>query len=209
MTNSPENTFNFSGDKLELLDLLLADEGLAEETAVPTISPRPASNEPLPLTFAQQRLWFLEVLSPGGSLFNTPLAMRLTGRLDDSALAKACQALVQRHEGLRTTFTAVDGTPQQIIHPDWPVTLYAVAVTEDEMETVLQTAVQQPFSLEKEPPLRFHLLRCSPTEHILLIVFHHIIFDGWSANIVLDELATFYEAFSSGSHLPCQNCPFK
>ena len=196
MTNSPENAFNFSGEKLELLDLLLADEGLAQETAVPTISPRSASNEPLPLTFAQQRLWFLEALSPGGSLFNTPLALRLTGRLDDSALAKACQALVQRHEGLRTTFVAVDGTPQQIIHSDWPVTLHAVEVTTDRVETVLQTAVKQPFSLEKEPPLRFHLLRCSPTEHILLIVFHHIIFDGWSANIVLNELAAFYEAFS-------------
>ena len=195
MTDLPTNTFNFSGDKLELLDLLLADEGLAETAVIPAIPPRPQTKNPLPLSFAQQRLWFLETLTPGSSLFNTPLALRLTGQVDEPTLTQACQALVQRHESLRTTFTAVSGTPQQIIHEKWPVVLQKMDVVADDAEMVLQTAVQQPLDLEKGPLLRFHLLRLNKTEHVLLLVFHHIIFDGWSAGIILDELATFYDAF--------------
>ena len=81
MTDLPNSTFNFSGDKLDLLDLLLADEGLAETAVMPAIPPRPQADEPLPLSFAQQRLWFLQALTPDSSLFNTPLALRLRSRL--------------------------------------------------------------------------------------------------------------------------------
>ncbi len=196
MTDQSSSAFSFSGDKLELLDLLLADEGLAETAVAPTIPPRLQTGEPLPLSFAQQRLWFLEALTPGSSLFNTPLALRLTGQFDEAALAQACQALVQRHESLRTTFTAVSGTPQQLIHDDWPVTLDKISASVDALDAVLQTAVQKPFDLEAGPLLRFHLLRLGPTEHILLLVFHHIVFDGWSAGIVVDELVALYEAIS-------------
>ncbi|MCP4415555.1 MAG: amino acid adenylation domain-containing protein, partial [Chloroflexi bacterium] len=186
-----------TADKLELPDLLLADEGLAE-TAVPTILPRPQTDDPLPLSFAQRRLWFLQEMTPGSLLFNTPMALRLEGKLDESALGQACQALVERHENLRTTFTAVSGIPQQIVHDSWQVELHKKRVSTEESDNVLQTAVQQPFDLENGPLLRFHLLRLSPTEHILLLVFHHIIVDGWSVGIMLDELTAFYDAF-------CQN----
>ncbi|MAT96285.1 MAG: non-ribosomal peptide synthetase [Anaerolineaceae bacterium] len=204
MTDLPNSTFNFSGDKLDLLDLLLADEGLAETAVTPAIPPRPQADEPLPLSFAQQRLWFLQALTPDSSLFNTPLALRLTGTLDEAALAQACQALVQRHESLRTTFTAVSGTPQQIIHENWPVTLDKISVSTDELDAVLRTAVQHPFDLEKGPLLRFHLLQSGENEHILLLVFHHIVFDGWSAGIVVDELVALYGAISRKQqpHLP-------
>ncbi len=175
----------------------MADEGLAETAVTPTIPPRAQEDQPLPLSFAQQRLWFLDALTPGSSLFNTPLALRLTGRLDETALTQACHALVQRHESLRTTFTAVAGTPQQIIHDKWPVTLNKMSVSADELDDVLQTAVQHPFDLEKGPLLRFYLLQLEEDEHILLLVFHHIIFDGWSAGIVVDELVTLYEAISN------------
>jgi amino acid adenylation domain-containing protein len=208
MTNYIGTSFEFSGDKLELLDLLLAEEGLAE-TAVPIISLRPKTDDPLPLSFAQQRLWFLGELTPGSPLFNTPMALRLNGQLNEPVLAQACQALVQRHESLRTTFTAVSGTPQQIIHDSWPIVLHQEVVAAEDVEIVLQTAVQQPFDLEKGPLLRFHLLRLSETEHILLFVFHHIIFDGWSAGIVLHELTTFYDAFCHDQQPDLPNLPIQ
>ena len=195
MTNKLNNGFNFSGEKLELLDLLLSDEGLVETVTIPTIPPRLQTNDSLPLSFAQQRLWFLETLAPGSPLFNTPLALRLTGQLNEAVLLQSCRALVQRHESLRTTFTAVSGTPQQIVHDDWPVTLEKIDVVANALDVALQTAVQQPFDLGNGPLLRFHLLRRSDTEHILLLVFHHIVFDGWSASIILDELIVFYHAF--------------
>ncbi|WP_420630863.1 amino acid adenylation domain-containing protein [Candidatus Leptofilum sp.] len=161
-----------------------------------TILPRPAAADPLPLSLAQQRLWFLEALSPGTALFNTPLALRLSCVLDETALAQACQALVDRHEGLRTTFTAVSGTPQQIIHNRWPITLETMQVTTDSLDELMQTAVQRPFDLEKGPLLRCHLLQSSSTDHILLLVFHHMVFDGWSAKVVVDELVALYETFA-------------
>ncbi|MCB9010120.1 MAG: amino acid adenylation domain-containing protein, partial [Ardenticatenaceae bacterium] len=191
----PNDSFNFSDNKLELLDLLLADEGLAETAVIPTIPPRQQTGQPLPLSFAQQRLWFLDTLSPGSALFNSPLLLRLTGQLNETVLAQACQALVQRHEGLRTTFTAVSGTPQQIVHDEWPVTLEKMTVSADELDTLLQMLVQRPFDLQNGPLLRFHLLQQGESEHLLLIVFHHIVIDGWSVDIVLDELVEFYSAF--------------
>ncbi|MCB8949264.1 MAG: amino acid adenylation domain-containing protein [Ardenticatenaceae bacterium] len=195
MAEQTKSFFDLSDDKLALLDLLLEDEGVANSAAGSAILPRPQTDDPLPLSFAQQRFWFLEALTPGSSLFNTPLALQLTGQLDLSALAQACQSLVDRHESLRTTFTAVSGTPQQVIHPVWPIDLVPREVMAEELDAVLQTAVQQPFDLEEGPLLRFHLLRQSEAEHILLIVFHHIVFDGWSASIVVDELVTLYEAY--------------
>jgi amino acid adenylation domain-containing protein len=192
-TNS---SFKLSADKLELLDLLLADEGLIEAPAALTISPRPHSSDPAPLSFAQQRLWFLEALVPDSGLYNTPMVLQLNGRLDETVLAQACQALVQRHESLRTTFTAVAGIPQQLIHKTWSVTMESHTAPADGVEAALQTAVQLPFDLENGPLLRFHLFHVSPTEHFLLLVFHHIIFDGWSANIILDDLVALYEAFN-------------
>lgn len=197
MSEKINKGFNFSGEKLELLDLLLADEGMAE-TAVPAIPLRPQTDDLPPLSFAQQRLWFLCQLTPDSPLFNTPMALRLTGTLDESALEQACAALLQRHESLRTTFMAVSGQPKQIIHDSWPVVLHKAAVSVDEVEDVLQTAVRQPLNLEKGPLLRFHLFQINQTEHILLLVFHHMVFDGWSAALILDELSAYYDAF-------CQN----
>ncbi|WP_420643162.1 non-ribosomal peptide synthetase [Candidatus Leptofilum sp.] len=195
MTDQLNNLFDLSEDKLALLDLLLADEGIEDSVSIPNITPRADLGVPVPLSFAQQRLYFLETLSPGTALFNTPLALRFTGKLDRVSLTRACQTLVQRHENLRTTFTAVSGTPQQIVHKEWPVTLETIQATVDSPEELLKTAMQRPFDLAKGPLLRFHLLQCSQTEHVLLIVFHHIIVDGWSVDVVVDELATLYEAF--------------
>lgn len=198
MTNRPDNRFNLSEEKLELLDLLLADEGIAETAPTFAIPPRPKTRDPLPLSFGQQRLWFLETMTPGSSAYNSSLPLRLTGQLNEQVLARACQALVQRHESLRTTFTAVSGTPQQMIHDQWSVKLETIDLSDAEDEVVaatLQTAVQNPFDLENGPLVRFHLFRLNDQVHIFLLVFHHIVFDGWSAGIVLDELATCYDAY--------------
>lgn len=196
MTDQPNKAFHFSEEKLALLDLLLADEGLAS-MAVPTISPRLQTDELVPLSFAQQRLWFLETLTPGSTLFNTPLALRLTGQLNEAVLAQACQALVQRHESLRTTFTAVSGTPYQHIHENWPIHFEEMELqdaTAVQLEAALQTAVRLPFDLEKGPLLRFTLCHIGAEAHILLLVFHHIVFDGWSAGIIIEELTATYDA---------------
>ena len=199
MTDQADNLFNLSADKLELLDLLLADEGLADVPSTPAIVPRSETNDPLPLSFAQERLWFVETLTPGSSLFNTSLPLQLKGQLNEVALQQACQALAERHESLRTTFTAVSGLPQQIVHSVWPVLLDCVdlsGIPQEAIEGKLRTAVQQPFDLEKGPLFRTHLFRLGATEHILLLVFHHIVFDGWSAGIILKELVALYEALS-------------
>ncbi|MCB8941848.1 MAG: amino acid adenylation domain-containing protein [Ardenticatenaceae bacterium] len=212
MTDQDNSLFDLSDDKLALLDLLLADEGIEDSPSVPTILPRSQPETAVPLSLAQRRLYFLEMLTPGTALFNTPLALRLTGELDVAALTQACQALVQRHESLRTTFTAVSGTPQQIIQETWPITLENLPKSAD-VDEVLATAVKQPFNLENGPLVRFHLLQNSPTDHSLLLVFHHIVVDGWSAGVVFDELVTLYEAFAQNRQpdlpeLPIQYADF-
>jgi amino acid adenylation domain-containing protein len=183
-------------------------------SALPSLAPQPRGDGPLPLSFAQQRLWFLEQLEPGTALYNLPSALRLEGPLDTGALERAFTELVRRHESLRTTFQAHQETPTQTVSPPTPVTLTRVdlsalpaAEREAEALRLFKEEVLRPFELSQGPLLRTTLLRLSATEHVLVLVMHHIISDGWSMNVLVQEMAALYAAFSQGKPSPLPALP--
>ncbi|MBD2076663.1 amino acid adenylation domain-containing protein [Phormidium sp. FACHB-592] len=158
-----------------------------------------------PLSFAQQRLWFLYQLTPGNPFYNVPAAIRLTGTLDQTALERSFQAVVRRHAALRTTFTTHEGQPVQVVEPDITVelavvNLQAVAVSDRErISQQLATAeAQHPFNLTTDPLLRVTLLQFDSSESVLLLTMHHIVADGWSLGVLIKELAYCYTAFVEG-----------
>ncbi|HEY0736197.1 MAG TPA: condensation domain-containing protein, partial [Herpetosiphonaceae bacterium] len=159
----------------------------------------------LPLSFAQQRLWFLDQLTPQSAAYIMPLAFRLHGALDVAALQSSLNALVARHEALRTTFQLHDGEPVQVIAPPQPLPIRVLdlqAQPAPERAAQVQQWVQQvattPFDLEEGPLLRVTLVRVAATEHVLLLSMHHIITDGWSLGVLLRELSVLYTAHVSG-----------
>ncbi|RKH11913.1 amino acid adenylation domain-containing protein, partial [Corallococcus sp. CA053C] len=173
-----------------------------------------ARTGPLPLSFAQQRLWFLDQLKPGDASYNLPAALRLSGALDVEALRRAFEELVRRHEPLRTTFPTLHGTPHQRIHPPPTWSLPRVDLThlpEDARETeARQRALQdaeQPFALAGGPLLRTQLLKLDAQEHVLLVCMHHIVSDGWSMGVLVREIAALYPAFLRGQPSPLPELP--
>nr|WP_244239402.1 non-ribosomal peptide synthetase [Corallococcus carmarthensis] len=182
---------------------------------------RPSSHEgALPLSFAQQRLWFLDQLTPGDASYNIPTALRLTGRVDVESLRRAFEALVARHESLRTTFHEHQGQATQHIHAPGAWTLPRIDVSnlpEEQREAEARRRVaedaHQPFHLERGPLLRTALVRLGEAEHLLLVTMHHIVSDGWSMGVLVRELVTLYAAFTQGaapalSPLPLQYADF-
>ncbi|MGH3612743.1 MAG: condensation domain-containing protein, partial [Pseudonocardia sp.] len=159
----------------------------------------------LPLSFAQQRLWFLEEFAPGQSGYVSTLALRLRGELDVDALSVAVSGLVARHESLRTTFETVDGRGVQVVHPPSVVSVPVVDLSElaaDERDAqlrqVVATEISQPFDLGRGPLLRLSVLRLSAAEHVMTVAMHHIITDGWSMGVLMAELGVFYSAAVRG-----------
>ncbi|NBD14539.1 amino acid adenylation domain-containing protein, partial [Corallococcus sp. c25j21] len=155
-----------------------------------------------PLSFAQQRLWLLDQLRPGSAAYNIPTALRLKGALDGAALRRAFEALVARHETLRTTLFQQQGQPAQRIHSPATWTLPLVdlsalpeAQREEEARRLAAEEAQRPFDLGVGPLLRTSLVRLSEAEHVLLVTMHHIVSDGWSMGILVREMVAFYEAF--------------
>ncbi|HEX8650844.1 MAG TPA: amino acid adenylation domain-containing protein, partial [Pyrinomonadaceae bacterium] len=168
----------------------------------------------LPLSFAQQRLWFLDQLDPHDSSYNIPTAMRLKGRVSIKPLERALTEIIRRHEVLRTTFALVDGQPVQVISEAEAVSLSKIdlgelpAVSrEAEAQRLAGEEAQRPFDLERGPLLRATLLRLAEEEHLLLLTLHHIISDGWSTALLLRELSILYDAFSRGMPSPLPELP--
>jgi amino acid adenylation domain-containing protein len=171
---------------------------------------------PLPLSYAQQRLWFLEQLEPNGAVYNLPLAWRFTGDLNVLALEQSLGEMVRRHEILRTTFASVDGQPVQVIASDLTLPLPVVdlqALPASEREAAVQRLAieeaQQPFDLAIGPLVRAILLRMSDEDHVLLVTLHHIIFDGWSVEVFWRELTTVYTAICTGQPLSLPALPLQ
>jgi amino acid adenylation domain-containing protein len=165
--------------------------------------------QPLPLSFAQQRLWFLDQLEPGSALYNIPLALRLRGALDRTALSTALNEVIRRHEVLRTSFVITDDQPVQVItatmHLTLPVTdLSDLSESEREAEVkrIAADEAAQPFDLSAGPLLHARLLRLNVEEHVVLLTMHHIISDGWSMGVLVREVSALYAAFSSGQPSP-------
>src|SRR6185295_1127773 len=150
---------------------------------------------PLPLSFAQQRLWFFEQLEPDSPMYNCPGAVRLIGRLEIKAFEQALNEVIRRHESLRTTFTTRAGEPFQLINAPWRLTAAVIdlsgldeATRESACSQLILSESVRPFDLEHGPLLRVTLLRLSAEEHVALLVMRHIISDGWSIGILIDEV---------------------
>ncbi|MHC5675049.1 non-ribosomal peptide synthetase [Nostoc sp.] len=166
------------------------------------------------LSFAQQRLWLLDQLNPGNHTYNISVAIHLKGLLDVRALDQSLREIMRRHEALRTTFTAVDGQSLQVIASDLKWTLAIVSLRElfeterqQESQRLITESVQQSFDLASGPLLRAVLQQLSKIEHILLLTIHEIVGDDWSLGVLLQELATLYEAFSNGLPSPLVELP--
>jgi amino acid adenylation domain-containing protein len=163
------------------------------------IARRPPDLTVVPLSYPQQRLWFLERLGVTGSAYNTPLAVRLFGNLDVPSLSRALNEVVQRHEILRTNFLEQDGVGVQVVGSPWQFCLQAHDVPESDLRRRVREEVALPFDLEKDRLLRVVLLRLGPQDHVLVLTLHHMIIDGWSLDLLMRELSTLYEGFAAGS----------
>jgi amino acid adenylation domain-containing protein len=167
-----------------------------------------ATHPPLvtfPASFGQERLWFLDRLQPGSSFYNVGIGLRLLGRLDVTALTWSLNALLERHEGFRTTFAWRPEGPVQVIAPELSLELTVVDVPgespgerEQEMWDRLRQAAGQPFDLEQGPLFRAWLWRVAAEDHVLCLSFHHIIFDAWSQGILLQDLTALYRSCVAG-----------
>ena len=208
-----QDTDELSSDQADLLDLLL-ERQLGTANALQEMQPQPRPIEGtvrLPASWAQQRLWFFEQLQGGSAAYNIPLALRLQGRLNLSALRGALDRVVQRHEVLRTIFVSVEGEPQQQIAREAGFDLALVDLSscaQDERAAELQRhvehEVQGPFDLTVGPLIRGRLLRLHSEDQLLLITMHHIVSDGWSAGVLMSEIAELYGAFDGDRPDPLQ-----
>ncbi|HEX6288482.1 MAG TPA: condensation domain-containing protein, partial [Herpetosiphonaceae bacterium] len=156
-----------------------------------------------PVSFAQQRLWFIEQLAPGTAAYNIARTIRLKGHLQPAALLQTLQAIADRHEALRTTFRAIDGVPMQVVAENSTVALplidltsYPAELREAEAQRLAIEEARRPFDLIIGPLLRTTLLRLDADDHRLLLTVHHMIFDGWSYSIFFEELAALYTSFT-------------
>ncbi|KMS65923.1 hypothetical protein ACH49_30090, partial [Streptomyces leeuwenhoekii] len=163
----------------------------------PESIPAADPDTPAPLSYAQQRLWFLDRFEPGSTEYTTLSVLRLRGPLDESALRTALDGLVARHEALRTTFAEQDGHARQVIHPPYPVPLPADDLTgrgEQALDALVEREAATAFDLATGPLLRARLARLAPDEHVLVLAVHHIVTDGWSVAVLGRDLGELYAA---------------
>ncbi|GGA41733.1 hypothetical protein GCM10010981_33430 [Dyella nitratireducens] len=169
--------------------------------------PRIGRDRALPLSFAQQRLWFLDQFESQRGVYNIPAAVRLSGNLDVDALERTLNEIVRRHEALRTSFVLAGDAPVQVIAPTLSLPLDVVDVSETQARLLMQDEASQPFDLSTGPLIRFRLIRLAAQEHILLFTVHHIVSDGWSMGVVVREMAALYPAFMQGRPSPLPDLP--
>lgn len=204
----------FGLDDLELLSLLLGqEEGL---TGPPRTIPTRPDPEERPLSFAQQRLWFFEQLNPGSNTYNNLWAVSLTGQLSVPALERSISEIVRRHEVLRIAFATVQGEPRQVVAPAAPVPLpisdlrpLTPTEADAEVQRILMAEVSHPFDLSEGPLWRVVLLRLAEERWILILTMHHITSDGWSMDVLGQEMAALYSAFVLGQPSPLPELPIQ
>ncbi|WP_392481072.1 condensation domain-containing protein [Nostoc sp. C110] len=208
MSDLSQRIAGLSPEKLKLLAQRLQKKK-ESVFSQPQIVPQSRDSNLFPLSFAQQRLWFIDQLQPGNSAYNISQPMRIVGSLNVGALEQSFNEVVRRHEVLRTTFKVIDGQPLQVITPSFSFKLPVVDLQELSQEQreaeVLRLAseeAQQPFDLTKVPLLRVTLLQLAAAEYALLLTMHHIVADGWAIGVLIHEIATLYEAFSIGKPSP-------
>ncbi|HEX8275251.1 MAG TPA: condensation domain-containing protein [Longimicrobiaceae bacterium] len=216
MKLSPEQLETLSPERRALLQKRLAERTGARRAtrAVADVPPR-RGDGPVPLSFAQQRLWSIQRLDPRSPAYNMPAGLRLRGPLDVRALRRALDEIVRRHEALRTVFAAPPGGEAvQTVRPPAPVPLPAVDLSalrpegrERELSRHARGESLHPFDLERGPLLRSALLRLAPTDHAVLFTLHHIVGDGWSMGVLTREVSALYAAFAAGLPSPLPELP--
>ena len=169
-----------------------------------------------PLSFAQQRLWFLQQFDPNSAAYHLLVFYRLKGQLDIAAWKQSLNEIIRRHEVLRTVFREQNGTPVQVVLPSLQIDLPIIDLSalsrpkaDRETEQIFETAAARPFNLHDGPLLRAMLLKFSEEEHGFYLVIHHIVTDGWSMDIFMSELGTLYDAFSAGEPSPLPELPLQ
>ncbi|MEM7355007.1 MAG: condensation domain-containing protein, partial [Acidobacteriota bacterium] len=184
--------------------------------AVPRVARTGRVSDGFSLSFAQERLWFLDQLDPGSPLYNIPAAVHLLGELDAAALRASFAEVVQRHEALRTTFRSVAGRPLQLIAPLSPLALPVIDLgalsSPGRAAAVARQSAEEAgrgFDLAAGPLLRCSLLRLAPCEHVLLLTLHHIVSDGWSIGVMLRELQALYGACLAAEASPLAELPLQ
>jgi acyl carrier protein len=203
----PLRTF-FDGPTIRKLANTIESMVVGEGSSTPTLR-RTSRDQEIPLSFAQQRLWFLDQLESGSSLYNINRALRLRGPLDVAKLERALQAMAARHEALRTTFVATGGRPVQIINPSLTVPFQLQdlrsippAAREEEAQRLVRIEAEKPFDLSRGPLLRVTTWQLAEEDHVLLLSIHHILSDAWAIKIFFQELATFYQNQGREESLP-------
>ena len=201
-----------NAEKEALLALLLQEAGI-DLPRVESIGPREKADS-YPLSFAQQRLWFLEQLEPDSGKYNLPLRLQLEGELSVRVLEESLTEIVRRHEALRTCFPVVDDEAVQQISPAQalPLPLTDLSHLPDAAsaaERIAQEEAQQCFDLAAGPLFRARLLRLGAEEHVLLLNMHHIVSDGWSIGVLVKELSALYTAYAQGQPSPLADLPIQ
>ncbi|MFT3764375.1 MAG: amino acid adenylation domain-containing protein [Minicystis sp.] len=191
------------------------NDALAAGLAAPPITAAPAGAARV-LSFAQERLWFIDQLAPGDPSYVMPLAIRLSGSLDAGALERSLREIVRRHEILRTTYAVVDGKPAPVVRAEADLTLpvtslrhLADAEREAAARREITAEARRPFDLAKGPVLRARLLDLADRDHLLLVSMHHIVSDAWSIGVLSREIGALYEAFSAGRSSPLPELPIQ
>ena len=216
-TGGTKGDSRLSAERRALLDRMLAAAG-NDKTAEVTISRKGLRDPrtPAPLSNAQQRLWFMHQLAPDSAFYNIPVAIALTGPIDIPGVQRTLDEIVRRHEVLRTFFPLVDGSPVQMVSAEAHVPLSLVDVSarppserREEAQRYADKQASEPFNLATGPVVRASLVKLADAEHWLLITIHHIAADGWSMNVLSQELKVLYAAFQAGTSSPLPPLPLQ
>ena len=207
---NPDLKNQLLGRKSEIL-AFLEEAQTATDSSFEPILPIDRSGD-LPLSFAQQRMWFLYQLESQSPFYNEGLQLRVEGVLNVEVLQQSINEIIRRHEILRTTFPAVDGKPLQVISPSLAMNIPVLdlqGLEAAEIQQIVTKEARQPFDLSNGPLLRVTLLRLGPESHILVLIMHHIITDGWSMGIFIQELSNLYQTFTVSSPLLLPELPIQ
>jgi amino acid adenylation domain-containing protein len=211
---------NLSPEQRALLQKKLTHKAASRAEPQPQKPSVRTPGQPVPLSFGQERMWFVDQLQPGSPAYNMPVILPLQGVVSVPVLEQCLTEIVRRHEALRTTFAMRDGTPMQIIHAPGPVVVSVADVSQlphaagrdAELQRLLAAEIQRGFDLEKGPLLRATLVRLTAgdkPEHMFVCVMHHIISDAWSLSVFMRELGALYAAFSVGRPSPLPELPIQ
>lgn len=198
--------FIFENTTIERQAVALSEQEFARIS--PPIKPTDRS-QALPLSFAQHRLWFLDQLDPGNTAYNMPAALRLTGKLNIKVVEKCFSEIIRRHETLRSNFISKDGIAELIIHPAQIFTLsvedwssISADCQKNKLEHEISADADSVFNLASDPLFKYRIIKLNESKHVLLINMHHIVSDGWSLGILINEFVNLYRSFSQGLPSP-------